>query len=113
MFVPMMLVMPFVVVAALIVSGSPSTSLSLISGAIVTAVFFGVVAASLTATGGSFTGVTVTVISAEAVPPLPSLMLYPTVAVPLKFVLGVKTTLVALTIMAVPFVAATLTIVSG
>ena len=46
--------------------------MSFVSTAIVAAVSSGVVAASLTATGPSFVGVTVTLTVAVAVPPLPS-----------------------------------------
>ena len=56
-------------------SGSPSTSVSLASTpgpATASGVFRVVENVSLTATGGSFTGVTVIVTTAAAVPPLPS-----------------------------------------
>ncbi|MBA7673103.1 hypothetical protein ES703_81291 [subsurface metagenome] len=53
---------------------SSSMSLSLARTEIVTAVSSGVVAESSVATGGSFTGVTVIVTVAVAVPPLPSLI---------------------------------------
>ena len=56
------------------VSGSPSTSVSLPRTLIVTAVSSGVEAASSAATGASFTGVTVTVTVAVSVFPLPSLI---------------------------------------
>src|SRR2546421_594104 len=90
---------------------SPSTSLSLSNGLIVTGTSSAVLALSSTATGASFTALTVTVISAEVVPPLPSLIVYPIVAVPLKLVAGVNSTLVPPTITAVPLVGLTLLIV--
>src|SRR5207302_969941 len=95
----------------MIVRLSPSTSLSLSSGLIVTGTSSAVLALSSTATGASFTALTVTVISAEFVPPLPSLIVYPIGAVALKLVAGVHTTLVPPTITAVPLVAVTLVIV--
>src|SRR5207302_3039602 len=49
-----------------------------------------IVAMSSAATGGSLTGVTVTVTVAVAAPPLPSLIVYVNVAVPLKFGAGWK-----------------------
>src|SRR5205814_1610163 len=102
---------PLVAVTMLIVRLSPSTSLSFSNGLIVTGTSSAVLALSSTATGGSFAGPTATVISAEAVPPLPSLIVYPIVAVPLKLVAGVNSTLVPPTITAVPLVGVTLMIV--
>ncbi|MBA7673101.1 hypothetical protein ES703_81289 [subsurface metagenome] len=52
-----------------------STSASLARTSTVTAVSSGVVAESSVATGGSFTGFTVIVTVAVAVPPLPSLIM--------------------------------------
>ena len=72
---PTITAVPLVGLTLVIVRLSPSTSLSLSNGLIVTGTSSAVLAASSTATGGSLTGLTVTVISAEAVPPLPSLML--------------------------------------
>ena len=60
--------------AATTVSGSPSTSLSLASSAMVTGVSSFVVAASSTATGGSFTAATLIVSVTVAKPPFPSLI---------------------------------------
>ena len=57
---------------ALTVSVSPSRSVSFARTAMLTAVSSAVVAASSTATGPSFDGVTVTLTVAVAVPPLPS-----------------------------------------
>src|SRR5207253_2721747 len=90
------------------VSVSLAWSSGTLTGTVVSAFM---VSPSSAATGGSLTGLTVTVISAEAVPPLPSLIVYPIVAVPLKLVAGVNTTLVPPTITAVPLVALTLVIV--
>src|SRR5437016_9500648 len=101
---PTITAVPLVAVTLVIVRMSPSTSLSLSSGLIVTGTSSSVLALSSTATGASFTALTVTVISAEFVPPLPSLIVYPIVAVPLKLVAGVNTTLVPPTITAVPLV---------
>src|SRR5256886_1035740 len=108
---PTITAVPLVAVTLVIVRLSPSTSLSLSNGLIVTGTSSAVLALSSTATGGSFTALTVTVISAEVVPPLPSLIVYPIVAVPLKLVAGVNTTLVPPTITAVPLVGVTLVIV--
>ena len=72
---PTITAVPLVALTLVIVRLSPSTSLSLSNGLIVTGTSSAVLAASSTATGGSLAGLTVTVISAEAVPPLPSLML--------------------------------------
>ena len=55
-------------------STSPSTSKSLLNTSIVTGVSSRVVAVSSTATGRSFTAVTVIVTLAVAVPPWPSLI---------------------------------------
>src|ERR1051325_11505376 len=106
-----MLAVPLVGLTLVMVSVSPSTSLSLTSTGMVTRVSSGVVAASFTAIGASLTAVTVTVISAVAVPPLPSLIVYPILAVPTKFVAGVNTTLVP-EMLAVPLVGLTLVMVS-
>src|SRR6266550_3993158 len=82
-FVPAMSAVPLVGLTDVMINGSPSGSLSLTSGLMVTETSSSVLVASFTAMGGSFTGVTLTVISALAVPPLTSLMLYPMGAVPL------------------------------
>src|SRR5207249_10298714 len=58
---PTMTTVPLVAVAPVMMSGSPSGSLSLASGAMVTATSSGVVALSSTATGAALTGVTVAV----------------------------------------------------
>src|SRR5439155_1563044 len=69
------LAVPLVGLALVIVSVSPSTSLSLTSALMVTATSSSVLVESFTATGGWLAAVvTVTVISALALPPLPSLM---------------------------------------
>src|SRR4030095_811492 len=103
---------PLVGLTLVIVSVSPSGSLSLARAAIVTGTSSTVVAKSSTATGASLLPlVTVTVIRAEAVPPLPSLMLSPMVAGPKKSAVGVNTTLVP-EMTAVPLVGLTLVIVS-
>src|SRR6266581_992503 len=73
--VTVMSAVPLVGLTEVMINGSPSGSLSLTSGWMVTETSSSVLVASFTAMGGSFTGVTVTVISAVAVPPLPSLML--------------------------------------
>src|SRR5881394_1251188 len=99
-----MTTVPLVVVASVMISGSPSRSLSLASGAIVIGTSSGVVALSSTATGGSLTGVTVTVTVAEALAPLPSLMVYGMVVVPLKLAVGLKSRLVPPTMTTVPLV---------
>src|SRR6266699_3435868 len=111
-FVPAMSAVPLVGLTLVIVSGSPSTSLSLTSGWMVTLTSSSVLVKSFTATGGSFTGVTVTVIKALAVPPLPSLMVSPIVAVPLKLVAGVNTTFVP-AMLAVPLVGLTDIMING
>src|SRR5439155_11334122 len=108
---PTITAVPLVGLTLVIVRLSPSTSLSLSNALIVTGTSSAVLAASSTATGGSLAGLTVTVISAEAVRPLPSLIMYPIVAVPLKLPAGVNTTFVPPTITAVPLVAGTLVIV--
>ena len=79
--------------AAVTVSGSPSTSLSLPSTAMLaTGVLTGVLATSPAAAGASLTAVTVRLTVAVEVPPLPSLMVYVKLAGPLKLGVGVKTT---------------------
>src|SRR5205823_2791441 len=108
---PTITAVPLVAVTLVIVRLSPSTSLSLSNGLIVTGTSSALLAASSAATGASFTALTVTVISAEAVPPLPPFTTYPRAAVPLKLVAGVNSTLVPPTITAVPLVAVTLVIV--
>src|SRR6185369_874845 len=107
---PAMLAVPLVGLTPVIVRLSPSGSLSLTSGWMVTATSSTVFVKSLTATGGSWVPVTETVIKALAVPPWLSLMLYPMVAVPKKLVAGVNTTLVP-AMLAVPLVGLTLVIV--
>ena len=68
-----------------------STSLSLSSTlAVVTGVSSLVLALSFTATGASLTGATVITWLAVAVPPLPSLITYGKVTIPLKSAFGVK-----------------------
>src|SRR5881394_37443 len=101
---PTMTTMPLVVVALVMVSESPSRSVSLSSGAMVIGTSSGVVAVSSSATGGSLTGVTITVTVAEPVPPLPSLIVYGMVVVPTKLVDGVKSRLVPPTTTIVPLV---------
>ena len=77
-------------VTPLIVSGSPSGSLSFASTLIATGVANAVVAASSTATGGRFgCGSTVTLTAALAVPPRPSLIVYVKRSVPEKPAAGV------------------------
>ena len=71
---PTITAVPLVGLRLMIVRLSPSTSLSLSKGLIVTGTSSAVLAASSAATGASFTALTVTVISAEVVPPLPSLI---------------------------------------
>src|SRR5438128_8129723 len=95
------------------VSGSPSGSLSLASGAMVTGTSSGVLALSSTATGGSLTGVTVTVTVAVALPALPSLMVYWRVIVPLKLVVGLKSRLVPPTMTTVPLVVVASVMIRG
>ena len=60
------------------------------------------VAVSSTVTGVSLTGLTVTVIVAVSVAPLPSLTVYDTVASPLKSALGEKVTWLSAVITALP-----------
>ena len=69
-FVPLMIAVPFVGLTEIIVSASPSGSVSFTKTGIVTATFSAVLVESFTATGARF--VTVTVMSADAVPPKPS-----------------------------------------
>src|SRR6185369_5028957 len=73
-FVPEMLAVPLVALTLVMVSVSPSTSLSLISAGIVTDTSSNVLVTSSSAIGGSLTAFTVTVISALALPLCPSLM---------------------------------------
>src|SRR6185503_16985019 len=108
-----MTTVPLVVVASVMISGSPSRSVSLVNGEMVTGTSSGVVALSSPPTGGSLTGVTVTVTVAEAVPPLPSLMVYGMVVVPLKLVDGLKTRLVPPTMITVPLVVVASMMISG
>src|SRR5438128_1926540 len=108
---PTITAVPLVALTLVIVRLSPSTSLSLSNGLIVTGTSSAVLAASSTATGGSFTGLTVTVISAEAVPPLARQSVEQGDGVPLELAGGVKSTLVPPTITAVPLVGLTLVIV--
>src|SRR6266705_2032476 len=97
-----MLAVPLVGLTEVMINGSPSGSLSLTNTGIVTGVSSGVLAKSLTATGGSFTGVTVTVTMALALR-LPSLFVYPRVVVPTKLADGRKTRFVP-TMLTVPLV---------
>src|SRR5205085_633469 len=108
---PRMVATPLVAATLTIVNGSPSGSLSFPRGSKVTDAFFPVETTSLTATGGRL--VTLTVINAGAVPLFPSLIVYPTVALPVKLLAGVNVTFVPPRIVATPFVAATLTMVNG
>ena len=71
-FVPLMLAKPFVAATETIVNASPSTSESFTKTGIVTATFFDVLAESFTAAGGRL--VTEIMMSAEFVPPNPSVM---------------------------------------
>src|SRR6185503_6711099 len=107
--VPEMLAVPLVGLTLVIVNVSPSTSLSLTRAWMVTLTSSTVLVKSFRATGGSLAALTVTVISALAVAP-PSLMVYPIVAVPTKFVAGVNTTFVP-AMLAVPLVGLTLVMV--
>src|SRR5438128_2102124 len=108
---PTIIAVPLVGLTLVIVRLSPSMSLSLSSALMVTATSSAVLAASSTATGGSLPGRTRTVFIPEPVPPLPSLMPYPTLAGSLKLAAGVNSTLVPPTITAVPLVGLTLMIV--
>ena len=68
----------------------PSKSVSLFNTSIITGVFIGVVALSLTATGGVFELLTITVIVAKSdVAPLKLLTLYVAFALPVKPLVGV------------------------
>src|SRR5712664_474550 len=93
---------PLVVTTLVIVSRSPSGSLSLVRGSKVIGVLAGVDTTSFTAIGKRL--VTLIVIKAEFVPPLPSLIEYPTVASPLKLGAGEKIILVPPRMVAVPLV---------
>src|SRR5688572_10919306 len=110
-FVPEMLAVPLVGLTVIIVSVSPSTSLSLASAWMVTDTSSTVLVTSLTATGGSLSALTVTVISALAVPPLPSPTGQPSVLSPTKSAAGVKRTFVP-EMTAVPLVGLTVVMVS-
>ena len=92
------MIVPFGLIVALpcagalidvIVRASPSTSLSLSSTRMTTATSSSVVTESLTATGESFTGVTVSVTVTTAESAWPSFALYVKLSVPLKFATGV------------------------
>ena len=72
-----------------IVNALPSTSVSFTNGVIITGVSSFIVIKSSTATGGSFTGVTVMIWRAEAVSE-PSVITYGKFNEPVKFKLGVK-----------------------
>src|SRR6266700_4063383 len=74
-FVPEMSAVPLVGLTEVMINVSPSGSLSLTSGWIVTLTSSNVLVASFRAMGASFTGVTVTVISALAGSPSGSLSL--------------------------------------
>ncbi len=76
------------------VSAASGANVSLASTSnTVAALFRATVKLSLTASGGSLTGVTVTVTVAVAVPPLPSDTVYVNVVVPKKLAVGLKVTL--------------------
>src|ERR1051326_4056220 len=94
-----MLAAPLVGETLVMVSASPSGSLSFARGSNVTLVFFAMDSESATATGGRL--VTLTVITAVAV------------ALPVKLVVGVNITLVPFTMLAAPLVGETLVMVSA
>src|SRR5436190_821575 len=106
-----MTTVPLVVVASVMISGSPSRSLSLASGAIVIGTSSGVVAVSSNATGGSLTGVTVTVTVARSEERRAGKMVYGIVVVPLKLVVGLKSRLVPPTMTTVPLVVVALVMI--
>src|SRR5205809_112554 len=107
-----MLAVPLVKLTEVMISGSPSTSLSLTSAWIVTDTSSSVFVKSFTATGGSFTPVTVMLTIALAVLPLPSHRQYAVDAVPLKLAAGVNTTFVP-AMLAVPLVGLTEVMING
>src|ERR1043166_6370636 len=107
---PTMLAAPLVGDTLVIANASPSGSLSLTRGSNVMLVFFAIDSASATATGGRL--VTLTVINAVAVA-LPSLIVWPIVALPEKLAVGVNITLVPPTMLAAPLVGDTLVIASA
>src|SRR2546430_7761511 len=85
---PTITAVPLVGLTLVIVRLSPSTSLSLSSALMVTGTSSAVLALSSAATGGAVTAPTPTPLSAQAAPPVPSLLVYPILAVPLQMVAG-------------------------